>query len=112
MRSALAAIVVIASLFGLAATAQAAPKPRVVLTADPEKDDNNSLIRYLAFSDWFDTEAIVLTSSQFHWSGDGKGTKWYVPGREYTRAAFPNPNLCPCTSYRWPVGPKSFMEQQ
>src|SRR4051794_36015406 len=101
-----------ASMLVWGAAAQAATKPRVILTADPEKDDNNSLIRYLAYSDWFDTEAIVLTSSQFHWSGDGKGTKWYVAGREYTRAAFPNPNLCPCTSYRWPSGPKSFMEQE
>jgi hypothetical protein len=109
----LALATVITSFCVSAATAHAAaPKPRVVLTADPEKDDNNSLIRYLAFSDWFDTEAIVLTSSQFHWSGDGKGTKWYVAGREYTRAAFPNPNLCPCTSYRWPADPKSFMEHE
>ena len=111
-RSLVLCAVLVASLLSSVGVARAAaPKPRVVLTADPEKDDNNSLIRYLLYSDWFDTEAIVLTSSQFHWSGDGKGTKWYVAGREYTRGDFPQPNLCPCTSYRWPSGP-SFMEQQ
>ena len=36
-----------------------------------------------------------------HWAGDGKGTLWMVPGREYTRL---NPNPCPCTSWRWKEG--------
>jgi len=41
---------------------------------------------------------LVYASSQFHWKGDGKGTKFMVPGREYTRYGL---NLCPCESYRW-----------
>src|SRR4051812_30650752 len=110
-RALMLAALLMASSLSFVAMAQAAAKPRVILTADPEKDDNNSLIRYLLYADWFDTEAIVLTSSQYHWKGDGKGTKWWVAGREYTRADFPNPSICPCTSYRWPDGP-SFMEQQ
>lgn len=73
-------------------------KPRVVITADPELDDNNSLIRYLLYSTDYRTEGLVYASSQFHWTGDGKGTKLSVPGREYTR--IPN-NPCPCTSWRW-----------
>ncbi|WP_218018770.1 nucleoside hydrolase-like domain-containing protein [Novosphingobium rosa] len=73
-------------------------KPRVVITADPELDDNNSMIRYLLRSSDFRTEGLIYASSQFHWKGDGKGTTQSVPGREYTRFGL---HLCPCTSYRW-----------
>ena len=73
-------------------------KPRVVITADPELDDSNSLVRYLLFSSDYATEGLIYASSQFHWKGDGKGTQWFVPGREYTRFGL---NLCPCTSWRW-----------
>ncbi|MFN8342814.1 MAG: DUF1593 domain-containing protein [Cyclobacteriaceae bacterium] len=77
------------------------PRPRVIITADPELDDNNSLIRFLLYSSDVRVEGLVYTSSQFHWSGDGKGTKFMVPGREYTRYGL---NLCPCESYRWKKG--------
>jgi hypothetical protein len=73
-------------------------KPRVIVTADPELDDNNSLIRFLMYSADLQVEGLVYASSQFHWKGDGKGTKFMVPGREYTKFGL---NLCPCTSYRW-----------
>lgn len=73
-------------------------KPRIIITADPELDDNNSLIRFLMYSSEFDIEGLVYASSQFHWKGDGKGTKFMVKGREYTRYGL---NLCPCESYRW-----------
>lgn len=73
-------------------------KPRIIITADPELDDNNSLIRFLLYSNDFDVEGLIYASSQFHWKGDGKGTKFMVPGREYTRYGL---NLCPCESYRW-----------
>ncbi|MBV9625029.1 MAG: DUF1593 domain-containing protein [Acidobacteria bacterium] len=71
-------------------------KPRVVITADPELDDNNTLIRAILYSSDFDVEGLVYVSSQFHWTGDGKGTTQYIPGREYTRMG-----LCPCTSWRF-----------
>ncbi|MFO1503430.1 MAG: DUF1593 domain-containing protein [Steroidobacteraceae bacterium] len=74
-------------------------KPRVVITADPELDDSNSLVRYLLFSNGYRTEGLIYASSQFHWMGDGKGTKWFVEGREYTR--FGLTDVCPCTSWRW-----------
>ena len=59
-------------------------KPRVIITNDGEVDDMNSFIRYLYYSNEFDTEAIVLTSSEFHWAGNGAdvapfrwtGTQW------------------------------------
>ena len=71
-------------------------KPRVVITADPELDDNNTLVRAILYSSDFQIEGLVYASSSFHWKGDGKGTTQYIPGREYTRLG-----LCPCTSWRW-----------
>jgi hypothetical protein len=76
----------------------AAPKPRVVVTADPELDDSNSLVRYLLHATDFRTEGLVYASSQFHWKGDGTGKTWFVPNREYRRFGL---NLCPCESWRW-----------
>lgn len=73
-------------------------KPRIVITADPELDDNNSLIRFLLFSCDLNVEGLIYASSGYHWKGDGKGTKWYVPGREYARFGL---DTCPCTSWRW-----------
>ena len=76
-------------------------RPRIIITADPELDDANSLIRFLLYSTDFKVEGLIYASSQFHWTGDGKGTKLSVPGREYTRFGL---NLCPCESYRWAKG--------
>jgi hypothetical protein len=73
-------------------------KPRIVVTADPELDDNNSLIRFLLYSCDMQIEGLIYASSGFHWKGDGKGTKWFVPGREYTRFGL---DTCPCESWRW-----------
>src|SRR6516164_8832718 len=73
-------------------------RPRIVITCDPELDDNNSLIRFLLYSSDVDVEGLIYASSGFHWRGDGKGTKWYVPGREYARFGL---DTCPCTSWRW-----------
>lgn len=74
------------------------PKPRIVVTCDPELDDLNSLIRFLLYSTDFRVEGLIYASSQFHWKGDGKGTTWFVPGREYTRNGL---NLGPMESWRW-----------
>ncbi len=82
-------------LVAVVATAQQ-QKPRVVITADPELDDNNTLIRAILYSSDFQIEGLVYAGSTFHWKGDGKGTTQYIPGREYTRLG-----LCPCTSWRW-----------
>jgi hypothetical protein len=75
-----------------------AVRPRIVITADPELDDNNSLIRFLLYSSDLDIEGLIYASSGFHWKGDGKGTKWFVPGREYARFGL---DTCPCESWRW-----------
>jgi len=74
----------------------AAAKPRVVITADPELDDQDTLIRAILYSTDLQIEGLVYASSGVHWKGDGKGTTQYMAGREYTRMG-----LCPCTSWRW-----------
>lgn len=76
----------------------AGKKPRVVITADPELDDLNSMIRYVLMADGYQTEGLIYASSQFHWTGDGTGKAIDVPGREYNRNGL---NMCPCTSWRW-----------
>ena len=73
-------------------------RPRTIVTTDPELDDSNSLVRFLLYTNEVTTEGLIYASSQFHWRGDGKGTLFSVPNREYSRGGV---NLCPCTSWRW-----------
>jgi len=73
-------------------------RSRIIITADPELDDNNSLIRFLLYSSDLDVEGLIYASSGYHWKGDGKGNRWYVPGREYTRFGL---DTCPCKTWRW-----------
>lgn len=71
-----------------ASTRPSAPldtRPRVIITADPELDDSNSLLRYLLYSSDFRTEGLIYASSQFHWKGDGKGTLAVPDGMDYRR---------------------------
>jgi hypothetical protein len=73
------------------------PKPRVVITDDPELDDNNTIIRALLYSTDYKIEGLVYTSSGVHWKGDGKGTTYAGHG-EWDRVPGTN---CPCTSWRF-----------
>ena len=76
-------------------------KPRVIITCDPELDDLNSLIRLVLYAPDLQLEGLIYASSQYHWKGDGKGTKWFVDGREYTRNGL---NFGPMESWRWDPG--------
>jgi hypothetical protein len=76
-------------------------KPRTVVTTDMEQDDLASLIRYLLYTNDVDTRGLVYTSGRFHWAGDGKGTEFFLPGREYTT---------PQTSWRW-TGTRTIQDQ-
>ncbi|CAH0997708.1 hypothetical protein EMA8858_03842 [Emticicia aquatica] len=55
--------------------AQNNPKPRTIVTTDGELDDVDSFIRMLLYSNEFKLEGLVYSSSQWHYKGDGKGTK-------------------------------------
>jgi hypothetical protein len=51
-----------------AGAAQAAgPKPRVIVTVDPELDDSNSMIRFLLYSSDYNVEGLIYASSEVHW---------------------------------------------
>ncbi|MBQ9173123.1 MAG: DUF1593 domain-containing protein [Bacteroidales bacterium] len=49
-------------------------RPRTIVTTDGEVDDMDSFIRILLYANDLQIEGIVYSASQFHWSGDGKGT--------------------------------------
>ena len=80
---------------------KASDKPRLVITADPELDDVNTLIRAILYTTDFKLEGLIYDSSQFHWRGDGKGSTQYIAGREYARYGHG-----PVTSWRWPDSEK------
>jgi hypothetical protein len=71
-------------------------KPRVIVTTDPELDDNNSMIRFILHSTDFQIDGLVYASSRFHWRGDGKGTTQFIEGSEYAQLG-----LGPQTSWRF-----------
>jgi hypothetical protein len=75
-------------------TEQAA-RPRTIVTADPELDDLNSLIRLLLYSNEVEIEGLIYASSRFHWRGDEAGTRFFLPDREYD---------APRRSWRWAPG--------
>lgn len=49
-------------------------KPRTIVTTDGEVDDMDSFIRMLLYSNEFNIEGLIYSSSMWHYSGDGKGT--------------------------------------
>ncbi|QKJ20626.1 DUF1593 domain-containing protein [Microbacterium hominis] len=70
-------------------------RPRTIVTADPELDDLNSMIRFLLYTNEVEVAGLVYASSRFHWRGDGRGTTFFLPDREYTE---------PQSSHRWADG--------
>jgi hypothetical protein len=65
---------------------------RTVVTTDMEQDDLASIVRYLLYTADLDTQGIVYSASRYHWEGDYKGTRFFLPGREYNTSQ---------TSWRW-----------
>jgi hypothetical protein len=53
--------------------------PRTIITTDGEVDDIDSFIRLLLYANEMNIEGIVYSSSQWHYSGDGKGTLFISP---------------------------------
>ncbi|GAB2528630.1 DUF1593 domain-containing protein [Spirosoma aerophilum] len=51
-------------------------KPRTIVTTDGEVDDVDTFIRLLLYSNEFSLVGLVYSSSQWHYKGDGKGTKF------------------------------------
>ncbi len=53
-----------------------AKKTRTIVTTDGELDDVDSFIRLLLYANEFSIEGLIISSSQWHYKGDGKGTKF------------------------------------
>lgn len=51
-------------------------KPRTIVTTDGELDDVDSFIRMLLYTNEYKVEGLIISSSQWHYKGDGKGTKF------------------------------------
>lgn len=82
-------------LFGLSAFAQSS-KSRTIVTTDGELDDVDSFIRMLLHANEFKIEGLIISSSMWHYKGDGKGTK-FVSEMEMTKRLYGER-----TELRWP----------
>ncbi|MDB4582401.1 DUF1593 domain-containing protein [Draconibacterium sp.] len=74
-----------------ASVVDSSEKPRVIVTSDGEIDDVCSMIRFLLYSNEFDIEGIVTTSSQYHWQGHNwAGDDWVEPMYKAYETLYPN----------------------
>jgi hypothetical protein len=71
-------------------------KPRTVVTTDGEVDDQDSFIRMLLYTNEFELLGLVYSSSQWHYTGDGKGTA-FVSEMKMTKDLYGER-----TELRWP----------
>ena len=99
-----------------------AAKPRVVVLSDAEIDDQCSMVRFLLSANEFDVEAIITTSSMFHWQGhQWAGDDWLDPFLASYRevypslvkhdAAYPTPDYLNSVSLLGNVSMESEMEE-
>ncbi|WP_246160874.1 DUF1593 domain-containing protein [Maribacter flavus] len=70
---------------------------RTIVTTDGEIDDVDTFIRYLLYSNEFETQGLVYSSSMWHWKGDGKGTT-FTSEMEMTKKIYGKD----LTDLRWP----------
>lgn len=72
-------------------SASVSDKPRVIVTTDGEIDDECSMVRFLLYANEFDVEAIVTSSSQYHWQGHRwAGDDWIDPLLDAYAEVYPN----------------------
>lgn len=69
--------------------------PRTIITTDGEIDDVDTFIRMLLYTNEFNVEGLVYSSSMWHYKGDGKGTK-FISEMEMTKKIYAYQ-----TSLRW-----------
>ena len=66
-------------------------RPRVIVTSDGEIDDECSMVRFLLYANQWDIEAIVTSSSQYHWQGHSwAGDDWIEPYLDAYAQVYPN----------------------
>ncbi len=82
-------------VFGQAAQ----PKPRIIITTDPECDDNNSLIHFLLRACDFKVDGLICASSRYHWKGNGTAERRHV-----TESSFLQKDFGYRDTWRWSNG--------
>ena len=66
-------------------------KPRIIVTSDGEIDDQCSMIRFLLYTNEWDVEGIITSSSQYHWHGHNwAGDDWIEPDLDAYAKVYPN----------------------
>lgn len=66
-------------------------RPRVIVTSDGEVDDECSLVRFLLYTNEWDVEGIITSSSQYHWQGHRwAGDDWAQPYLAAYAEVYPN----------------------
>ena len=90
---------------GPAAVEAPVSRIRTVVTTDGENDDFCSMIRFLLYTDEWDTEAMVYSSSIHHWAGDAdhppkgwRGTEWMHQQLDASSSQDPDGNAL---RHRW-----------
>ncbi len=69
-------------------------RPRIIVTSDGEIDDECSMVRFLLYSNEWDIEGIITSSSQYHWHGHKwAGDDWIDPYLEAYEKVYPNLKL-------------------
>jgi len=65
--------------------------PRIIATSDGEIDDECSMVRFLLYANEWDVEAIITSSSQYHWQGHNwAGDDWIQPYLDAYTKVYPN----------------------
>lgn len=74
-----------------AETRETNDKTRVIVTSDGEIDDECSLVRFLLYTNEWDVEGIITSSSQYHWQGHKwAGDDWAFPYLDAYEKVYPN----------------------
>ena len=89
-------ITLIMALGIYAGMAQEAQLKRTIVTTDGEIDDVDTFIRMLLYSNEFELQGLVYSSSMWHYKGDGKGTL-FTSEMEWTKKLYGER-----TDLRWP----------
>ncbi len=85
------ALLAIGGMIALSSTATAGDRPRVIATSDGEIDDECSMVRFLLYANEWDVEAIITSSSQYHWRGHRwAGDDWIEPYLDAYARVYPN----------------------
>jgi len=84
-------LLLLAAALGAIPAFAASDKPRVIVTSDGEIDDECSLVRFLLYTNEWDVEGIITSSSQYHWQGHKwAGDDWAQPYLAAYAEVYPN----------------------